>query len=199
MGGGLHGANRLGGNSLSDLVVFGQRAGEYAAKFAKDNPDYSVSEEEIKEAAVEALAPLERGVTALNPFQLQLELQTMMQSKVGIAREEEGLTEAVGSIREISGQIADVGAGGNRWYNPGWHTALDMKHLLTVSEAIALSARERKESRGAHSRLDHPDKDMAWSTFNHVVRKGSDGEMVVERQDIPQILPELQAIIEEEG
>jgi len=197
--GGLHGANRLGGNSLSDLVVFGQRAGEYAAKFAKENPNYTVSEAEIAEAATEALAPLERGVTPVNPFQLQFELQTMMQNKVGIAREEDGLTEALGSIREIAGQLADVGAGGNRWYNPGWHTALDMKHLLTVSEAIALSARERKESRGAHSRLDHPDKEKAWSTFNHVVRKGPDGEMLIERHDISPIRQELQDIIEEEG
>ena len=123
----------------------------------------------------------------------------MMQNKVGIAREEEGLSEALGSIGEIAGQLADVGAGGNRWYNPGWHTALDLKHLLTVSEAIALSARERKESRGAHSRLDHPDKDTAWSTFNHVVRKGPDGEMIIERHDIPTIRPELQDILEEEG
>ena len=95
--------------------------------------------------------------------------------------------------------MSSVGAGGNRWYNPGWHTALDMKHLLTVSEAIALSARERKESRGAHSRLDHLEKDPAWSTFNHIVRKGPDGEMIVERRDIPPIPQELQTIIEEEG
>ena len=123
----------------------------------------------------------------------------MMQDKVGIAREDKGLTDAIGLIREISSQIADVGAGGNRWYNPGWHTALDMKHLLTVSEAIALSARERKESRGAHSRLDHPNKEEGWSTFNHVVRKGPDGEMVIERQEIPPMRQELQDIIEEEG
>ena len=123
----------------------------------------------------------------------------MMQNKVGIAREEEGLSEALESIREIAGHVSGVGAGGNRWYNPGWHTALDMKHLLTVSEAIALSARERKESRGAHSRLDHPDKDKAWSTFNHVVRKGADGEMTITRHEIPPIRQELQDIIEEEG
>jgi succinate dehydrogenase / fumarate reductase flavoprotein subunit len=135
----------------------------------------------------------------VGPFQLQFELQTMMQNKVGIAREEKALSEALGTIRQIAEQLAEVGSGGNRWYNPGWHTALDMKHLLTVSEAIAISARERKESRGAHSRLDHPEKDAAWSTFNHIVRKGADGEMVIERRDIPPIRQELQDIIEEEG
>lgn len=197
--GGLHGANRLGGNSLSDLVVFGKRAGEYAAKFARENGTFSVSENEIEAAATEALAPLEREVTEVGPFKLQFELQTLMQDKVGIAREEEGLGEAVSKIAEIRQQLATVGAGGNRWYNPGWHTALDMKHLLTVSEAIAFAARERKESRGAHSRLDYLDKDPAWGTFNHIVRKGSDGDMEVERREIPPIRQELKDIIEEQG
>ena len=197
--GGLHGANRLGGNSLSDLVVFGKRAGEYAAKFAKDHATYSVSEDEIEAAATEALAPLERDVTEVGPFQLQFQLQTLMQNKVGIAREEEGLEEAVSTISEIRKQLSTIGAGGNRWYNPGWHTALDMKHLLTVSEAIATAARERKESRGAHSRLDYLDKDPAWGTFNHIVRKGADGNMEVERRDIPAMRQELKDIIEEQG
>ena len=197
--GGLHGANRLGGNSLSDLVVFGKRAGEYAARFARDNPSYVVSEQDIEGAARDALAPLEREASEVGPFKLQLELQTLMQSKAGIAREERGLGEAIEGIGRIRERLADVGAGGNRWYNPGWHTALDMTHLLTVSEAIALSARERKESRGAHSRLDHLDKDPAWGTFNHVVRKGPDGGMHVERRQIPPIPQELKDIIEEQG
>jgi succinate dehydrogenase / fumarate reductase flavoprotein subunit len=196
---GLHGANRLGGNSLSDLVVFGQRAGEYAAKFAKDNPNYSVSEAEVEAAAVEALAPLEREITEIGPFKLQYELQTLMQDKVGIAREEEGLTEAIAQIETIWDRMKVLGAGGNRWYNPGWHTALDMKHLLTVSKAIALAARERKESRGAHSRLDHLEKDPGWASFNHVTRKGPDGHMIVERRDIPEMRQELKDIIEEQG
>ena len=197
--GGLHGANRLGGNSLSDLVVFGKRAGEYAAKFAKDNPNFTISEAEIEEASQEALAPLDREVTDVGPFKLQYDLQTLMQDKAGIAREEEGLGKAVEQIRAIRGQMADIGAGGNRWYNPGWHTALDMKHLLTVAEAIAISGRERKESRGAHSRLDYMDKDPAWSSFNHVVRKGANGEMEIHRQDIPEMRQELKDIIEEQG
>jgi len=198
-GGGLHGANRLGGNSLSDLVVFGKRAGEYAAKFAKDNPNYAVSEEAIEAAATEALAPLEREMTDIGPFKLQYELQTLMQDKVGIAREEEGLTGAIEQIEHIWDRAKVLGAGGNRWYNPGWHTALDMKHLLTVSKSIALSARERKESRGAHSRLDHLEKDPAWASFNHVTRKGPDGRMIVERRDIPEMRQELKDIIEEQG
>lgn len=197
--GGLHGANRLGGNSLSDLVVFGQRAGEYAAKFAKDNPNYSVSEEAIEVAATEALAPLEREMTDIGPFKLQYELQTLMQDKVGIAREEEGLAHAIEQIETIWDRAKVLGAGGNRWYNPGWHTALDMRHLLTVSKSIALSARERKESRGAHSRLDHLEKDPAWASFNHITRKGPDGHMTVERRDIPEMRQELKDIIEEQG
>jgi len=197
--GGLHGANRLGGNSLSDLVVFGQRAGEYAAKFAKENPTYSVPEQEIEAASKEALAPLDREVKDVGPFKLQHDLQTLMQNKAGIAREEEGLTQALEEIRTIRSKLGEAGAGGNRWYNPGWHTALDMKHLLTVAEAIALAGRERKESRGAHSRLDYLDKDPAWSTFNHVVRKGPDGEMEIHRQDIPEMRQELKDIIEEQG
>jgi succinate dehydrogenase / fumarate reductase flavoprotein subunit len=198
--GGLHGANRLGGNSLSDLVVFGKRAGEYAAKFARDNPTYSVSDAEVEAAAREALAPLERqGAPADRPFQLQQELQELMQDRVGIAREEGGLQEAVQRIRGLSDRLADSAAGGNRSYNPGWHTALDMTHLLTVSEAITLSARERKESRGAHSRIDHLQKDPAWGGFNHVVRRGANGEMEVHRRDIPPMRQELKDIIEEQG
>jgi succinate dehydrogenase / fumarate reductase flavoprotein subunit len=197
--GGLHGANRLGGNSLSDLLVFGKRAGEHAAKWAKDHPSFSISEQEVEQASHEALAPLDREVTDIGPFKLQHELQTLMQNKAGIAREEEGLAEAIGEIHRIRGQLANVGAGGNRWFNPGWHTALDMKHLLTVSEAIAMAGRERKESRGAHSRLDHLEKDPAWSTFNHVVRKGADGEMEIERRSITEMRQELRDIIEEQG
>ena len=197
--GGLHGANRLGGNSLSDLVVFGKRAGEHAAKFAKEHGSYSVAEADVEAAATEALAPIEREKTERGPFQLQYELQSLMQDKVGIARVDEGLTEAVDKIREIGTQLTDVGAGGNRWFNPGWHTALDMKHLLTVSEAIALAARERKESRGAHSRLDHLDKDPAWGTFNHIVRQAPDGSMEIERRDIPDMRQDLKDIIEEQG
>ena len=127
------------------------------------------------------------------------ELQNLMQDNVGIAREEEGLSEALGKIADIRSRADVLGSGGNRWYNPGWHTALDMHHLLTVSEAITLAARERKESRGAHSRIDHLEKDPAWGGFNHVVRKAEDGSMEVTRRDIPEMRQELKDIIEEQG
>jgi succinate dehydrogenase / fumarate reductase flavoprotein subunit len=197
--GGLHGANRLGGNSLSDLVVFGKRAGEHAARFARESSSYSVSEDEIELAAREALAPLEREVTDDGPFKLQQELQQLMQDNVGIAREEDGLQQAIEAIHALGERLRRIGSGGNRWYNPGWHTALDMTHLLTVSEAITVAAKERRESRGAHSRLDHLEKDSAWGTFNHVVRKGPDGHMQVERREIPPMRQELKDIIEEQG
>jgi succinate dehydrogenase / fumarate reductase flavoprotein subunit len=197
--GGLHGANRLGGNSLSDLVVFGKRAGEHAARFARENGGSSLSEQEVEDAAREALAPLEREVGDIGPFQLQYELQALMQSKVGIARDEEGVSEAVADIGELRDRLRSAGAGGNRWYNPGWHTSLDMKHLLTVSEAIALAARERKESRGAHMRVDYEGKNPEWAKFNHIVRRGADGAMEIHRRDIPPIPKDLKDIIEEQG
>jgi succinate dehydrogenase / fumarate reductase flavoprotein subunit len=197
--GGLHGANRLGGNSLSDLLVFGKRAGEYAANFARENPSYSISEDQIEAAASAALAPLERETTKDGPFQLQHRLQKLMQDNVGIAREEGEISTALQEIEQIRGELARVGAGGNRWYNPGWHTALDMQHLLTVSEAIATAAKERKESRGAHSRVDYQAKDPTWGTFNHVVHKGSDGRMEVSRRSIPEMPAALKNIIEEQG
>jgi succinate dehydrogenase / fumarate reductase flavoprotein subunit len=122
-----------------------------------------------------------------------------MQDNVGIARVEDGLQEAIDAIHTLGSQLAEVGSGGNRWYNPGWHTALDMTHLLTVAEAIAKAAKERKESRGAHSRLDHLEKDPAWGTFNHVVRKAPDGAMEIERREIAPMRQELKDIIEEQG
>jgi succinate dehydrogenase / fumarate reductase flavoprotein subunit len=197
---GLHGANRLGGNSLSDLLVFGQRAGEYAARFAKDHPDLSIDADQIEDAAAEALAPLEKDAGGdVGPFRLQHELQTLMQDKAGIAREEQGLAEALEGVLALRGRARNMGAGGNREFNPGWHTTLDLKNLITVAEAVVRSAQARKESRGAHSRLDYLSKDPAWGTFNHVIRKGADGEMGLERVDIPVMRQELKDIIEEQG
>jgi succinate dehydrogenase / fumarate reductase flavoprotein subunit len=198
--GGLHGANRLGGNSLSDLLVFGKRAGEHAARFANENGEPAVGEEQIDLAAREALAPLERDPGAdVGPYRLQYELQRLMQDKAGIAREEKELTEAVQEIHGLKARAEKMGAGGSREYNPGWHTTLDLENLLTVSEAIALSARERKESRGAHSRVDYQAKDPAWGTFNHVIRKGKDGEMEIRREEIAPLREDLKKIIEEQG
>ncbi len=197
---GLHGANRLGGNSLSDLLVFGKRAGEHAAKFAKENGSVTLREDQTDAAAREVLEPLERDPAAdVGPFRLQHELQVLMQDKAGIARDEEGLAEALTEVGKLKARADAMGSGGNREYNPGWHTTLDLRHLMTVSEAVIMAAQARKESRGAHSRLDHLEKDPAWATFNHVISKGPDSRMQIGREDIPEMPQELKDIIEEQG
>jgi succinate dehydrogenase / fumarate reductase flavoprotein subunit len=199
-GGGLHGANRLGGNSLSDLLVFGKRAGEYAATFANDSGPVKIGDDLVALAEKEALAPLERDAGAdVGPFRLQYELQALMQDKAGISREEKELTEALQGIQKFKARAAAMGAGGSREYNPGWHTALDLHNLLTVSEAVALAARERKESRGAHARADHQEKDKTWGTFNLVLKKAKDGSMELRREPISPIRQDLQDIIKEQG
>ena len=196
---GLHGANRLGGNSLSDLVVFGKLAGEHAANFAKENPNISVSDESVDKAHEEALAPLDssRAEVPGGAYQIQYELQDMMQDKVGIIRQEDELVEAVAGIEELKKRAATVSAPGNRQYNPGWHTALDLKNLLLASEAVARSAIVRKESRGAHTRDDYPNKEVSFDTVNTVLRMGPDGEMQVSQETIPDIPEELKQIIED--
>jgi succinate dehydrogenase / fumarate reductase flavoprotein subunit len=197
---GLHGANRLGGNSLSDLLVFGKRAGEYAAKFAAESGPAQIGDDQIDLAATEALAPLERDAGAdVGPFRLQYELQTLMQDKAGISREHEELDEAVEGIRKLKARAEVMGAGGSREYNPGWHTALDLHNLLTVAEAVALAARERKESRGAHARADYQEKDKTWGTVNLVLKKAKDGSMEIRREPISPIRQDLQDIIKEQG
>src|SRR5215213_8289593 len=187
---GLHGANRLGGNSLSDLLVFGKRAGEYAAAFASENGEAAIDGAVVDDAARRALEPFERGAAGEGPFQIQAELQERMQELVGIVRQEDEMLRALGVIAELRGRAARVGVPGNREYNPGWHTALDLDNLLTVSEALIRAGIARKESRGAHFRDDYPDKDPAYSTFNYVLRTGSDGNMVMEKVAIPPIPPE---------
>jgi succinate dehydrogenase / fumarate reductase flavoprotein subunit len=194
---GLHGANRLGGNSLSDLLVFGKRAGEHAARFARENRGPAVDEGELERAAREALAPFDRGEHGEGPYQVQYDLQEMMQDLVGIVRVEEEMERALVGLAALNERAARVGVVGNREYNPGWHTALDLPNLLTVSEAITRSALARRESRGGHFRDDHPDKEAAFSTFNHVIRKGADGRMELERAPIPPLPPHLEQIVEE--
>ncbi len=198
---GLHGANRLGGNSLSDLIVFGKRAGEFAAKFAKENSFGQINNDQIEKAEKTALEPFERGAksggSAEGAYQVQYDLQDMMQSLVGIVRRENEMTRALnelGKLWERSGQVAVYG---HREYNPGWHTTLDLKNLLTVSEAITRSAIERKESRGGHFREDFPNKDAASGKVNVVVKKSSDGTMNVRREPIPEMPAELKQVIEE--
>jgi len=197
---GLHGANRLGGNSLSDLLVFGKRAGEYAADFAGKNTSAHIQDEQIDLAVREALAPLERDPGAdVGPYRLQYELQQLMQDKAGIAREEDGLGEALNELQQLKTRAQAMGVGGSREYNPGWHTTLDLHSLLTVSEAVVMAAQARKESRGAHSRPDYLDKDPDWGTVNLVLQKGHDGEMELRKEVIPEIPEDLQNIIKEQG
>jgi succinate dehydrogenase flavoprotein subunit len=194
---GINGANRLGGNSLSDLLVFGKRAGEFAAAFARDHRPESIDDRQVEEAARTALEPFERGPSGEGPYQVQQSLQEMMQDLVGIVRTESEMTRALDCLDSLRGRARTVGIGGNREYNPGWHSALDLHNLLTVSEAITRSAIERRESRGGHFREDYPDKDAAFAKFNHVVRKGRDGAMDVARAPIPAMPGELTQIIEE--
>jgi succinate dehydrogenase / fumarate reductase flavoprotein subunit len=193
---GLHGANRLGGNSLSDLLVFGKRAGQHAAEFARGHGDVRLDDAEVEAGARLALAPFERG-PGEGPYQVQDSLQETMQSLVGIVRAEHEMEAALAELESLKERAAKVSVPGNREYNPGWHTALDLRHLLIVSEAITRSALDRKESRGGHFRDDYPDKDPAFATFNNVVRRGPDGSMTLTRETIPPLPAELAAIIEE--
>lgn len=193
---GLHGANRLGGNSLSDLLVFGKRAGEYAAGFAREHAHGSISEATVEAAVKAALAPFERS-SGENPFQLQYDLQEMMQKLAGIVRHEEELQQAMEELKKLQERAKGVKVSGNREYNGGWHTALDLQNLLTVSEAVTRSAIERKESIGAHFREDYPAKDTTGGKYNSVITKGADGAMQFRREPLPAIRADLQQIIEE--
>jgi succinate dehydrogenase / fumarate reductase flavoprotein subunit len=193
---GLHGANRLGGNSLSDLLVFGKRAGDYAAKFAKENGAEKLDQAQIDAAAKAALEPFDRTGNE-GPYQVQEDLQELMQTNVGIVRLEAEMKHAIEGIAKLRDRANKVRVPGNREYNPGWHTALDLDNLLTVSEAIARCALERKESRGGHFRDDFDKKDDAFATFNHVVFKGKDGSMQLRREPIAPMPAELTQVVEE--
>jgi succinate dehydrogenase / fumarate reductase, flavoprotein subunit len=193
---GLHGANRLGGNSLSDLLVFGQRAGEYAARFAKENSFGAIDTQQLASAEGIALRPFEHN-GAENPYGVQHKLQDVMQDLVGIVRQEPEMRHALERIRELKRASETVRVDGNRDYNSGWHAALDLHNLLTVSEIVAYSALERKESRGAHFRDDFPAKDEQAGKFNIVARKGQNGEVWLTRETIPPMREDLQQIIEE--
>ncbi|MDX2056432.1 MAG: fumarate reductase/succinate dehydrogenase flavoprotein subunit [Gemmatimonadales bacterium] len=193
---GLHGANRLGGNSLSDLLVFGKRAGEFAARFAKDHPAVAPDPGEVNERIAQALAPLERK-NGESPYRIQQDLQNMMQDLVGIVRREDEMVRAAEGLAKLKERATRVSAAGNRQYNPGWHTAIDLKNLLTVSEAVILSAIARKESRGGHFRDDYPDKKAEFGGHNHLISRAADGSMKLVAEPIPPMPDELKRIVEE--
>lgn len=195
---GINGANRLGGNSLSDLIVFGKRAGEYAAQFAKENSHGAIDPAQIEAEAKRALEPFGRE-GGENPFAIQHELQGMMQDLVGIVRIESEMEEALSGLDKLKERAGQTFVPGNIDFNPGWHTALDLKNLLIVSEAITRSAIERKESRGGQFRDDFPEKDPEWGKKNVAVKQDADGQMQITQTAIPEMPPELKAVIEEMG
>jgi succinate dehydrogenase / fumarate reductase flavoprotein subunit len=198
--GGLHGANRLGGNSLSDLLVFGKRAGEHAAAHAVRTSPGRADTTQIDEAIAHALAPLGRDDDAgESPYEIHRELQELMQEHVGIVRTEEGLAQALDGIRSLRQRTGRVSVSPRRDYNPAWHAALDLDSLLTVGEAVTRGALDRTESRGGHYRDDHPRKDDAQSRHGSVLCEGPDGEMKLSRQQLAPIRDDLKAIIEEHG
>ncbi|HSQ55892.1 MAG TPA: fumarate reductase/succinate dehydrogenase flavoprotein subunit, partial [Gemmata sp.] len=197
---GINGANRLGGNSLSDLIVLGKRAGEFAAKYAKEqSAGGTIHSDQVEAAAKWALEPFERDGSE-NPFQVQHDLQDMMQDLVGIVRKEEEMQRALEGLEKLKARAAKAKVVGNREYNPGWHTAMDLHSLLTVSEAVTRGAILRKESRGAQFRDDYPKKDNAkFGKVNSIIAKGPDGSMQIRLEEIPPMPEELKEAIKAEG
>jgi len=193
---GINGANRLGGNSLSDLLVFGKRAGEFAATFAKETSLGKIDQDRIEVIARDAVAPFERA-NGENPYQVQRDLQELMQDKVGIVRNETEMSSAVAQLTQLQRRVDRVGVTGNREYNPGWHTALDLKNLLTVSQAITLAALSRKESRGAQFREDYPEKDERFAKVNTMISKRADGSMQIRLEPLAEMPDYLKRVIEE--
>jgi succinate dehydrogenase / fumarate reductase flavoprotein subunit len=195
---GINGANRLGGNSLSDLIVFGKRAGEHAAAYARSRPAPRLDDRAIGNATTSALAPFDRGGSGENPFKVQQDLQDTMQDLVGIVRVEGEMQEALARLEAFNERAARAGVEGHREYHTGWHACLDLRNLLVVSEAITHSALERRESRGGHFRDDYPDKSAEYAGFNIAVHRDGDGTMRVARRTIPAIPAELTRIIEDQ-
>ncbi|GLY95726.1 fumarate reductase/succinate dehydrogenase flavoprotein subunit [Actinoplanes sp. NBRC 103695] len=189
--GGMHGSNRLGGNSLSDLLVFGKRAGEHAAAYTDalaKRP--KVATADVEQAVDVALAPLSRQ-SGENPYTLQQDLQVVMGDLVGIIRREGELTDALKRLEELELRVANVGAIGGRKYNPGWHLALDLRNMLVVSICTAKAALEREESRGGHTREDFPGMNPQWRLLNLICSLDSDGDVHLERKPVPTMRDEL--------
>jgi len=195
VGGGLHGSNRLGGNSLSDLLVFGRRAGMYSADFVDTVEAPTVSDADLQEAIDWALAPF-TNEDGESPYGIQADLQDMMNSLVGIIRTESEIVEALAKIEGFKVRMANMKVMGGRGYNPGWHLALDLPKQLLVSQCVALSALTRQESRGGHTREDFPGMDPEWRKFNLILR--AEGQNVeIFKQSLPMMTPELAALFDE--
>ncbi len=195
--GGMHGANRLGGNSLSDLLVFGQRAGAGAVAHAAVAAEPHVDPTQVRTAEEELDAPLAR-TGGTDPYRLREELQAVMQSLVGIFRTKDDLETAIGKVQDIRRRSNDLAVGGGRAFNPGWNLVFEVRNLIEISEAIARSALAREESRGAHSRLDHPETRPDWATKNVVVRLEGEA-MAVSTAPIPAMPDDLRALAEAGG
>jgi succinate dehydrogenase / fumarate reductase, flavoprotein subunit len=192
---GVHGANRLGGNALCDLLVFGKRAGEAAAERAKGGTHGKIDEAQVRADVAAMLAPFESAGTE-NPYLLTQELQAAMQKGAMIARTQESLTECLGKVMELQERARNLHIEGSRMYNPGWHTARDIQNMLRVSEVIVRCALERRESRGAQWRLDYPDPDPEWARKNLIATKGPDAQVQVGTRPVPEMPPELAALFE---
>ncbi|PYV77679.1 MAG: fumarate reductase/succinate dehydrogenase flavoprotein subunit [Acidobacteria bacterium] len=193
---GLHGANRLGGNSLSDLLVFGRRAGLGAVEFAKQQAVPAVDSTQIEEAERAMLAPFERN-TDENPYSVHSDLQQIMQILVGIYRTEEDMNSAMEGLARLKERVQRLSINGSRMFNPGWHLCADLKSMLTVSEAVTRSALARKESRGAHSRIDYPNLNAAWGKQNNIISLHGD-QMNLEQRPTRELLADLQALLADE-
>ena len=194
---GLHGANRLGGNSLSDLLVFGNISGRAAANFALNTEEISFSKSKVKKAANEIIDCFSDTKTE-NPYHLHRELQDIMEMHAGIVREEESLNEGIEKLKDLSRRVENAKATGDRSYNPSWHLCLDMKNMIITSLAVAEAAKERRESRGGHTRLDYPEYDKELGTLNIIIRKGPDGLNIVKSDK--KIMPdELQDFVMREA
>jgi len=193
---GLHGANRLGGNSLSDLLVFGRRAGTAAAQHAKKVAAPTVDAAQIEEAEREMVAPFQNG-NGESPYQVHRDLQDAMQSLVGIFRTEEDLRKALEELEKFKERAKHVGVEGSRLFNPGWHLAHDLRSMLTISEAVTRSALARRESRGAHSRIDFPSLDKTWGQQNNII-SSQHGTMALRQEPVPVMPEDLQKILAED-
>jgi succinate dehydrogenase / fumarate reductase flavoprotein subunit len=197
VGGGMHGSNRLGGNSLSDLLVFGRRAGlgaaEYIDSLGATRP--TVNDADVTAAEAEALAPLEQ-TSGENPYTLHSELQQTMNDLVGIIRREHELEAAIEKLAEFSPRREKLAATGGRTFNPGWHLSVDLRNMLLVSECVAKAALERTESRGGHTREDYPGMSADWRKINLVCSLDQDGKALIKRQPLPTMRLDLLSLFE---